>query len=296
MPSDSMGMKRNRRAKRRRARKPQRKEIGLGWYLMLVIALGSLSRDVVARDCQTLARGWRFTLLTWPRAALSALVGCIALFAGCEHNIFWFGWKLSGPAIAEISPPPDLKNISILNPSIKIDATGASADIPNLVGSQLTTKPNEFRGKAVHTQACCKFIFQSWYSKQTFLIRGLNYRNLTPTNDIFGGRLSTVSPCHSDPGFIGMFWKLGIHHGSLEQTCAVQVNVGSQLSASIGDHDADGDNKCEELEKGGGARNASDLVTQAPAAEPTIVPLLVSLVAVCAGFSLGVFGLLNSRQ
>lgn len=227
----------------------------------------------------------------WRRAALAALVSVIALLTVEEDHPLW---RRERPVISkpEIAVAVSSKGISVFDSAIQVDRLPLPIYIVNFLGAQGASVPERFWHLPVSPQGRVKLVLEFWCN-QRFFVLWFGDCNLCPANDLIGGRLPSIFECHDHSRFVSVLREWRIQHHAFKNIRGMWKNVSAQLPTSGSHHDPNGSDQSEKLKESNKDRNSCDPVTQTPTPEPTIAPLLYSMVAGGLGFFLCLFGLLN---
>lgn len=199
------------------------------------------------------------------------------------------GAVISEPEIGVTLLP---KGVAVLDPAVKIDRLNLLVNVVNLGVAQSVAVPHRFWHDAIRTDGRMKFVFQLG-RYQGFFVSWLCDHNLCPANHLVGGGLSGILKSDYDENLIPALGHWFIQHHAFQNVGTLWKNVSPQLAASGSHHDPYGSDQGEELKEANENSNSSDPVAQTPTPEPTVAPLVYSMIAGGFGFFFCVLGLLN---
>jgi hypothetical protein len=222
---------------------------------------------------------------------LGTLIGVIASLAVIQDYPHWRGKGTVVPE-PEISAPLSFKSISIFNSSIQINRPRAASYVSYFPGGKGTLVPQGLWHHVARTESSSELLLQDRSDKSVF-INGLSNFNSCPANHFISGRLSGIFEIEKYPRNIETWRLRRIEHGAVEDCGIMWGYVRPQLAMAIGDHYENSPYQSEKLSESGSASNASYSIAKIPAREPTIIPLISSVLAAGFGFFFCLFGLLN---
>jgi hypothetical protein len=227
----------------------------------------------------------------WRRAAWAALIGLVTVVAE-EHNVRYVRWISAGISESKICESLLFEGVDIFDPAIHVDRSTTCLNIRDFIRRKDATELQKFGHLSVGGQTRGRD-GQKGQHFQGALIDWFDNGDFSPSKNSVSWRLAGISNKRDATGNVGesRFWWSDCC--AIGDSSALQKQIGSELPATIADHYAYRDKESNNLKSGGGAGNSSYFVTQVPAREPSIAPLIWSIVSVCLGFCLSLFGLLN---
>jgi len=228
----------------------------------------------------------------WRRAALAALIGVIAFFGHGKYCTFC-GWKFTSIGQPEGGLALSPKGVSVFDAPIQKYSLRYFFNVRDFIWCQNPRTPKGFWHYSSGADIVCEFLFQCFGCEQAPLLIERNNINVGPTNNFVSGSLTRIFEIQNDKWPVGVFWHWWLDRRAIKKCGGIGKDIGAQLSPACFHHDPNGSDQSEELKEANKNRDPRDFVTQIPTLEPTIAPLLYSMIAGGFGFILCLFGLLN---